>query len=399
MKKIWLGSVVLLVVLFGLVACSQRALPPTSTSLPEATYPPTWTPTATPHATAIRLPTATPGPHVALSNVDAVPSGPTATPPGEDIIDPNYVLGKAEYTAHHYRQVLKLMSKVITANPNLAPPHWYRGMAYYYTGNYQLGYGEMEDALSLDPNYALGYADRGLMISMLGDDQRALVDYQKALSLDPTLAKVHHNMSVSYFDLGNYDRQLAELTLEITIDPGRANGWNAQAQTLENMQRYQECVVSADLAIKLQPDLWSAYFHRGSCQIGLEHDDLAIADLTMYLKSRPNSPRGWYNLAWIYDRQRDFPQALKYYAQAIKFDPTFSWTYINRRKIYNALGHSELAVAEDETLTRPKTVQEYITAGDSYSSTVEYGDAISAYQSALSLAPHNAEIQLKIAQV
>ena len=48
MKKTWLGCSALLAILLGLVACSQPAIPPTSSSLPAVTYPLTGTPTVAP---------------------------------------------------------------------------------------------------------------------------------------------------------------------------------------------------------------------------------------------------------------------------------------------------------------------------------------------------------------
>jgi len=170
---------------------------------------------------------------------------PTATPPGEDISDPNYVWGKEAYQAEDYEQVLRLMTLVLKDDPNLAPPYWYRGMAYYYLGDYETGLEEMEKALELDTTYALAYADRGLMYSKLGDETRAFADWDVALGLDPTLAKVHHNMGVIYFNRSEYDLALEAYNAALVIDPMRAVTWVNHAETLIELGN-PNCAESAD---------------------------------------------------------------------------------------------------------------------------------------------------------
>ena len=62
------------------------------------------------------------GPHFA-------PGDPTATPPGSEITDPNFLAGQAAYEAQRYEEVIDRMGRVIEVNSNLAPAYWYRGMA------------------------------------------------------------------------------------------------------------------------------------------------------------------------------------------------------------------------------------------------------------------------------
>ena len=58
MNRILLTASLLLMAVWSLSACSKSATlaPPTSSSIPAATYPPTWTPTSTPRPTVTRTP-------------------------------------------------------------------------------------------------------------------------------------------------------------------------------------------------------------------------------------------------------------------------------------------------------------------------------------------------------
>ncbi len=282
MNRILLTASLLLMAVWSLSACGKSATvaPPASSSIPAATFPPTWTPTSTPRPTPTRTPTAIAQLPAATSVSDResgslpsevpTPSGPTATPPGEDITDPNYIQGKQAYRDKKYDDVLRLMALVIKTNPNLAPPHWYRGSAHLFQKDYQTGLTEMEAALALDPDYALAYADRGTMYFELGNVEQAHADWQKALSLDPTLAKVHTNLAVSYFNAGDYFNALQEDTLALSIDPMRGDTWGNRAEEHLALTLYPACVTDAAQAIALLPDQWESYYVRGTCHANLE---------------------------------------------------------------------------------------------------------------------------------
>jgi tetratricopeptide (TPR) repeat protein len=319
------------------------------------------------------------------------PGGPTATPPGEDITDSNYIQGKTAYQAKNYEEVLKRMTLVLEANPRLAPPHWYRGMAYFYTQNYQAMLDEMEQALAIDPDYALGYADRGLAYSSLGDEQRAMADWQKALMLDPTLAKVHHNMGVSYHNHNDYASAVQEYTLALAIDPTRAETWNGRAEDLDNMGQYQECIESASRALELQPDLWPSYYARGSCRANVGQYAPAISDFDVYLRAVPDNPKAWYNRALTYRLSHlgSNQQALADYTRAIELDPTFAWALINRGNVYIDLKEYELALRDyDAALALGEIPRAYVGRGEACSGLKRYDEAEAALKKAIDLLPN-----------
>lgn len=384
----------------------------TTTRLPSSVPQPTLTPSAsakvpeaTPTATRVfppsstRVPEATP----TATRVFAVaftPGDPTATPPGEDITDPNYLEGKIAYEAKDYEEVLRLMTLVLEANPNLAPPHWYRGMAYFYMGNYQAMLEEMEQALAIDPDYALGYADRGLAYSSLGDERRAMADWQKALSLDPTLAKVHHNIAVTYYNHGDYFRALEEYDMAVAIDPKRAISWNGRSETLMWLKRYQDCIESAGQAIDLKPDLWISYYNRGTCKAHLDQFESAIPDFDEYLDVVQDDPMGWYNRGLSHRYLGNNQQALVDYTRSIELDPTYTWALINRGNVYIDLQEYDLALADyNAALALGEIPRAYLGRGDAYYGIERYDEAITAYQQAIVLLPNFADAYGRLARV
>ncbi|MBN1317983.1 MAG: tetratricopeptide repeat protein [Anaerolineales bacterium] len=317
------------------------------------------------------------------------PGQPTATPPGEEIPDPNYLQGKSAYVAKDYEQVLRSMARVLEVNPNLAPPHWYRGMAYFYLNDYSAGLDEMEKALAIDPNYALGYADRGLMYSALGYNNRAAADWQKALTLDPTLAKVYHNIASNYHNVGNYSRAVDTYKTALAIDPKRAVTWNDLSGTQMTMGKYQDCINSASKAINLQSDLWESYYFRGTCQAELLQNEFAIVDLNTYLKHITDDPDGWYNRDLTNRRLGNIQNALSDYTRAIELDPEYTWALINRGIVYEGLEDYKKAFDDyDAALALGDIPRAYLGRGNVYQAWERYDEAVSDYQKAINYIPN-----------
>ena len=82
--------------------------------------------------------------NTATSPAQFKPGDPTATPLGIEITDPNFIKGVEAFKAENDAEVIKLMSAVIEANPDLAPPYRYRGISYWYLGDCEAGLADLE---------------------------------------------------------------------------------------------------------------------------------------------------------------------------------------------------------------------------------------------------------------
>ena len=275
------------------------------------------------------------------------PAGPTATPPGSEIGEADYLAGLAAYETENYPEVLTLMERVLQQNPDLAPPHWYRGMAYYYLGDYVAGLAEMEQAVALDPAYALAYADRGLIQAALGNIGQAVADWDRALALDPTLAKVFHYIAAQYYAGGDYDTALAAYTRALAIDPNRADSWQGRAETLRQLGEHQACINDADRALALAPELWPAFLTRGICLVGRGDVATASTDLALYLEVSPDNAEAWDYSGRAAYALGNYQEAIAAFDQAIGINPA-PVTYYYRGIAYQASEQADAAISDLE---------------------------------------------------
>ena len=353
-----------------LAACSPPA-PPSPTQAPE-------TPTAIPF----------------------VPGDPTATPPGEDISDPDYRSGKDAYWAGDYEAALDLMGAVLERDPSLAPPHWYRGMAYWQMDDCESGLPEMEAALEIDPTYALAWADRGLMRECLGQEAAALSDYQRALALDPSLAKVHERLGAASFEAGEYQDALDEYERAVEIDTARASAWVGRAQALQFLLRFDDCIESATRATRVDPEYWPAVSLRGLCAFEMGEYERGIPDLERYLAEEPGDVDAWYNLGIGYRRTGRLDQAIDAYSRALTIDSTYVQAWINRGSVFIDQGRYDEALSDyDKALGVAEIPAAYNGRAAAYMGLGRFEEALADYERSIELMPFSTAAYCQVVNV
>jgi tetratricopeptide (TPR) repeat protein len=274
------------------------------------------------------------------------PGDPTATPPGEDIADPDYQSGQEAFLEGDFEAVLGKMAAVLERDDRLAAPHWYRGMAFYQLGDCESGLAEMEIALEIDRGYALAWADRGLMRACLGQENGAISDYRRALSIDPSLAKVHERLGAHAFAMGEYEGALEQYERAVAIDASLASSWWGRGTALQNLLRFDECIESANRAAEVDREFWPALRLRGECTLGNGDFEGAIPDLERYLQQEPGDADTWYNLGVLYRKTGRLEKAIDAYNRVLGIDSTYVEAWINRGSIFIDQGLFDEAVSD-----------------------------------------------------
>lgn len=149
---------------------------------------------------------------------------------------------------------VELISKVITALPNVAALHCNLAVALYKLGR-------LDDALA---------------------------GYDKALALDSGIAQAHNNRGNVLHDLKRLDEALASLDRALALRPDYAEALNNRGNVLVSLKRFDAAIVSYDRALALKPRYAEAYTNRGNAlyQANQPHD--AIASCTAALAIDPN---------------------------------------------------------------------------------------------------------------
>jgi tetratricopeptide (TPR) repeat protein len=213
-------------------------------------------------------------------------------------------------------------------------------------GRFQESAALLSNALKIYPTTGSIYNLRGMAYEMMNQDQKAVEDYRKTLEIDPDNYEAMENLAAIYENKGGpvpeaielYKRALALdprpawksalpvwiAILETRLRPETATAvgcWNlANGLATNGKTKQAESLYSR--AIKLNPNLYQAYFGRGL--IKLKTGDLkgALADFERTGSMAPSS-RGWLaHRGIVYKRMGDREKALEDFRQAIVLDPT-----------------------------------------------------------------------------
>lgn len=364
------SSAILILAILLISSCNQPYGASPSVPLPDSTNTPLYESATTPSPSLFK------------------PGDPTATPPGSEISDPNYINGVAALYAGEYEKAIALLSAAIEANPNLAPPYRYRAVGYGGIEDCISALADEEKALSIDPNYAAAYGARGSTYSCLGDDEKALQDYQKALSLDPSLSFVHYNLGVHYYGHGDYEKSLDEYNLSAEIDPTRVRAWLGKAEALTKLGRFDECIFNATKTMEIAPELWDAYNSRAYCEQFIGDMALSIADYKIFLEHNQENRDAWNNLGLAQVTVGLNSEAVISLNNALELDPSYYLSNINRGLAYTALSEYDKALDDfNRALEFGEIPAAYSGRGTVYYYLKRYDEAISDLEIAANAMP------------
>ena len=184
---------------------------------------------------------------------------------------------------------------------------------------------------------------------------------------------------------------------------------------------YETAIADFDEAIRLSPDMFSAYMLRGRALIasvstvsGVGENfsgmnvvttegqtasveqvrilDKAIADYTQAIRLDPNNTSAYIHRGYVYYAKGDYNRAIADYDQAIKLAPYSKAAYNNRGHVLADKGDLDAAIADYDQALRldPNFTEAYKNRGNAYYFKNDYDRAIADYNQMLRLDPNDA---------
>jgi tetratricopeptide (TPR) repeat protein len=151
--------------------------------------------------------------------------------------------------------------------------------------------GKLKKAIAMYPQYALAYNNLGVLYSRLDDREREKEALEKAISLNPTFALAHVNLGRMNMRAKDYRAAEAEFNKALALHP-------TDEITLILLSYSEFIDNSFDAAIATSRRAHSlekphAFVHRVAARAFEEEKQgaNAIAELEMFLKEDPSSPR------------------------------------------------------------------------------------------------------------
>jgi tetratricopeptide (TPR) repeat protein len=152
------------------------------------------------------------------------------------------------------------------------------------------------------------------------------------------------------------DEQIAACTT--LIDGGQESRTNLAAAhvnrgiALRRKGDSDKALADYDEAVRLQPDVATAFNGRGGIYNDRKEYDRAIAQFDEALRLRPGNPQFHNNRGNAWLGKRDFERALRDYEEAIRLDPKYVSPYNGRGAVYLEQRQYDRAITEFDAVLR-----------------------------------------------
>ena len=213
-----------------------------------------------------------------------------------------------------YRKSVEAYTEAIERDGTHANDYFWRAEAYYKLGEHKKAIEDYTTAIKLDPKDTIAYNNRGLAYRNLGEYAKAIEDFAKSIELDPKDAVAYNNRGLAYHDLGEYAKAIEDYTKSIELDPKYDATYSNRGAAYNGLGEYAKAIKDCTKAIELDPKYANPHRFLGNAYYGLKEYQKALAALT----------------------------------EAIRLNPKYKKAYLDRAKVYRALGREAEAKADEE---------------------------------------------------
>jgi tetratricopeptide (TPR) repeat protein/S1-C subfamily serine protease len=179
----------------------------------------------------------------------------------------------------------------------------------------------------------------------------------------------------------------------IKIQPNLYPAWYAKGLALKKEERYPEAIAAFDQVIQIQSNISEAWRERGEAFAELKDYPQALASIDAAIKHsrQPDFELYWLRGNWLSELER-YSAAVDAYSEAIKIKP-HPFVYNNRGNAWSDLKEYQKAIADYTQAINldPKLAAAYNNRGLAWYNLKEYEKAIADYNQAINLDPKLAE--------
>lgn len=268
---------------------------------------------------------------VAVAGTQAVPSEP------RNLIGTVYLRPFALGEPCTYREQQALLRLNAEQAPFLEPAeahgHELRATGFFQSGQYDLAIAEYSEAIRLDPTVQSRFHNRGLVYRKIGQFDLALADLDKAIELDPKNAVTFADRGVIRFESprpGLLGMSIADFGEAIRLKPDFVEAYIGRAHAYCLKERYGDAIWDLSKVIDRDPGNAWAHYSRAHNFILLgetdvfrgDQEDIRL-DLTEAIRLDPNLASAYFDRGTQYAKTNEIEKAVADFDRTLQIDPAF----------------------------------------------------------------------------
>jgi tetratricopeptide (TPR) repeat protein len=248
-------------------------------------------------------------------------------------------LGLAQMQEKSWEEALKSFTKALKLDPDLRGADMFAGIASYRLNDNQQAIAFLERGVKLQPASATGYMWLGVAQLAVGDAEAAAANLDKAAKLKPNDVDIlyHRGRAHMLISKSSYEEMYK-------ADP---NSWRVHevlAQSFREAERYGDAINECKEALQLKPD--EPGLHEELADIYWKQNQLPQAEeeFQAEIKGDPEDTTAMYKLA-VVSIERSKPEvAVQLLAQVLARTPHSADAHYQLGRAQAQLGQSEAAI-------------------------------------------------------
>ncbi len=238
--------------------------------------------------------------------------------------------------------------------------------------------------------------------SKLGIDPKKLPEGFK-LPADSKLAQAYYFRGVAQSNIGKEFEGIADLGSATKYDKNFGEAYLLRGQLYNNKHSYKDARENLELAVKLLPNNYEAWFNFGVANFNLVvdfpnlgYDKQAIENFTSAIKIESNHVQSYIERAKSYIQMEQFNEALADANKAISMDSRNSEAHFIRGIIHRHLENYDFAIRDytNAIIYDSQNSVAYYNRGITYSKMDEHQKAIQDFSKAIEIYPDDAQAYL-----
>ncbi|MDQ3681624.1 MAG: tetratricopeptide repeat protein [Bacteroidota bacterium] len=169
-------------------------------------------------------------------------------------------------------EIIHDCNKAIQLNPKLGIAYYNRGVAEMLNNEYKLALNDFNFAIKLDPSidghqFSL---NREFVKQKIKDEEKSVSELDKDIAKNPNNAFAYFQRGKQKLEINKYQDAILDFTKAIEKDKRNPAFFDFRGYAKGSLGLYGEAIKDFDTSIRLNPNIYIPYFHRGSTYKKLE---------------------------------------------------------------------------------------------------------------------------------
>jgi tetratricopeptide (TPR) repeat protein len=191
------------------------------------------------------------------------------------------------------------------------------------------------------------------------------------------------------YDLQRYQEALNTYEQAVEIRGDYADAWNGKGKALYELKKYQDALIAYDKSIQLKPDFFDAWRGRGFTLAKLHRYNEAINSYDKALEIQEKDAEIWNAKGEVFSQIKRYDDAIKSYDKAVDLKSDYTLPWYNKGQLLHSLKRYDDAIKSyDRAIEyQPSYENAWYAKGNALVNLQRYQDAYNAYDKAVQIKP------------